>query len=464
MRHHTPRAIEPRIVEPQSYTQGLIPANRPVRLYDTTLRDGEQSPGVMFQPHVKLRIAKELSRIGCHIVDLGFPAVGADEREALRLVLAARRRGEIRHDLEIVVMSRADERDIRLTADAISALGDDPADVTVMVFTATSALHASVKLGDRLKRYMHADARATRIASPDVYLRANCELIKESFEAARRCGFRRVEFGAEDASRTPVDWLVRLFKTAENQGAVRIIFADTVGCLTPEATRSICGTLAREIHDAELVNHFHNDCGLATANVIAAVQSGVTTCSVTINGIGERAGNASLHAVAVSLKYLYGCSIEGFDYERLTALSQIVESESGIPIPMHEPVIGMNAFRHESGIHVHGVLLNPRMYEEIPCDEVGQERHLVFGKHSGSHGVRAALRPVVDEETVKNVLAWIKKTVNERAGETAVERRSRIDGYRDYARRFAFSEADIRRIAVRAFGVLRHGRVASDVA
>jgi isopropylmalate/homocitrate/citramalate synthase len=372
-------------------------------------------PGVAITSQQKVLIATELSRLGCHIIDVGLPASGDSERRALQLILSARERGAIRPEVEILVICRAVERDIDLTIEAVRAAGYGPEELTFLIFTSASPLHCKYKLGEALRKREGVRPRDADELPLAFYHEANKRMIADAIAYARSRGARRIESGGEDGSRTPIDLLLDLGRTVIAAGAVRYMFADTTGCLTPEATRQICKALVTALPDVELGNHFHNDFGLATANVLTAVLNGVSTFSSTINGLGERAGNASLHTVVTALKYLYGVEIPGFEYDRLCHAKRIVERATGIPVSPLEPVIGDNAFTHESGIHTHGVAVCRQMYEVLPYRDVGAEGRFVYGKHSGTYRLRqvlaahASVLPEVDDHFVEAVLDEIKQ-------------------------------------------------------
>jgi isopropylmalate/homocitrate/citramalate synthase len=373
-------------VGPRQYTRrSTFPDPALIRIYDTTLRDGEQMPGVALSAEQKYVIARELSDIGCHIIDLGFPSSSPSEQKALQMVLKGKAAGEIRDDVEILVMCRSTEEDIDTTVRTIRFQGFSPADVFVLIFTSASPLHCKYKIGPTL---MKREGFNEKDNLPlEFFHEANKRMVSETIAYARSRGLCNIEFGAEDASRTRIDSLVDLVQVAVGAGATRYVFADTTGSLTPESTALYCRALRESLPGIELVSHFHNDFDLATVNVITGLANGFTTLSTTVNGIGERAGNAPLHSVVASLKYLYGVEIPGFRYERLGRLKKIVESLTGIPVQPHEPVVGLNVYSHESGIHAHGVGISRSMYEAIPFEEVGGDTRFVYGKHSGAHSV-----------------------------------------------------------------------------
>jgi 2-isopropylmalate synthase len=404
-------------IDPRSYTRSEdFPDASLLKIYDTTLRDGEQMPGVAISPDHKYLIARELSALGCHILDLGFPAVSGGERTALRLVLNGKRKGEIRDDLEVLVMCRANRHDIDATVAVIEETGFPAGAVTFLIFTSASNLHCKYKLGPMLLKREGVAPEELHAMPVGFFQQANRKIVSDAIQYARAKGVSKIEFGAEDASRTPLDQLIDLVGTAAEAGATRYIFADTTGSLTPESTRFYCQGLTRAFPQLERASHFHNDFDLGTANVITGIKNGFTTFSTTVNGLGERAGNARLHSVVAALRYLYGLEIPNFQYDRLWHMRKLVERITGIPVQAHEPVIGHNVFSHESGIHAHGVSICRRMYECIPYEEVGGEARVVYGKHSGTNTLMQLLKEHVreiehdiDQEFVAAVLSEIKR-------------------------------------------------------
>ncbi|HKV91963.1 MAG TPA: hypothetical protein VJW20_05390 [Candidatus Angelobacter sp.] len=391
---HAKENLNELFLGPRHFTcQCAFPDPREIKIYDTTLRDGEQMPGVAMTPEDKYVIAQELSEIGCHILDVGFPWSSANDEATLKLILQGKARGEIRDDLEILVMSRANEEDIDATVRMLKRQGLSLDDVTVLIFTSASPLHCKYKLGPTLlKREGAEDIRSIDDVPLKFFHEANKKMTAEAIRYARSKGVSKVEFGAEDSSRTPLQQLIDLTEAAVQAGISRYVFADTTGSLTPEATAIYCRALAECFPGIARVSHFHNDFDLGVINVITAISNGFPIFSSTANGIGERAGNAPLHSVVASLKYLYGIEIPNFRYERLWRLKSIVEKATGVPVQAQEPVIGFNVYSHESGIHTHGVSIARCMYEPIPFEEVGGLARMVYGKHSGAHGVVHALQ------------------------------------------------------------------------
>lgn len=449
-------------VDPRKYTSSLnFPPAADFKVYDTTLRDGEQTPGVALTPAQKYEIAKLISRMGSHIIDMGFPASAPSEREALTLVLEGKRRGEIRQDLEVLVMCRSNPGDIDHTLHTLSELGAGPDEITFLIFSSASSLHIKYKLGDSfLKR---AGRSPDELADTPVswFREQNEQMVRDAIAYAKSKGVTYVEFGSEDASRTPIEQLIALVKAAVDGGADRYIFPDTTGSLTPESTAFYCDRLSEAFPTLPMVSHFHNDYDLATINTITAAHHGMPIFSATINGLGERAGNAPLHSVVAALKYQYGIEIPGFRYDMLWEARKLVEQLTGVPVQVHEPVVGQNVFAHESGIHTHGVLQHPKTYEPIPAHEVGGERRFVYGKHSGRNVVRHLLfenqallekKGVrVDEDLVERVLERVK-TIRENRAEEGVAAEV-VNDLAKGLRKLGMIEDDVLEIATEFAGI-----------
>lgn len=320
---------------------------------DTTLRDGEQTAGVAFTDDEKLAIAAALDAAGVPEMEVGIPAMGEHEVELIREITAATKQART------MVWARMVDSDLG----AALRCGADIVHLSISV----SDIQIERKLGrDRdwvlatLRRFVDraADAGAT------------------------------VSVGFEDASRADADFLVRAAQLAQRHGAVRVRYADTLGLLEPFTTHDRIGRLRREI-DIGIEMHAHNDLGLATANTLAAVLAGATHASTTVNGLGERAGNAALEEVVMAARHLYAVDC-GVDTTALSHISQLVASASGRPVAAGKSIVGAAVFTHESGIHVDGLLKDRGNYEAFQPEELGRQHSLVLGKHSGSHGVRDA--------------------------------------------------------------------------
>lgn len=323
-----------------------------IRFLDTTLRDGEQTPGVSLTPEQKLKIAEELCAIGVNVIEAGTAVASEGEREAIKLISSAGL------SAEICTFSRAKIEDIDLAV----ACGVDSVHLVVPV----SDLHITKKLGKTRE---------------EVYAMA-----MESIVYAKERGLI-VELSGEDASRADQQYLARLFKDGVAHGADRLCFCDTVGLLTPERTAEVIPPLCF----APLSIHCHNDLGLALANTLAALRSGATCAHTTINGMGERAGNVPFEEVVMALEKLYGYDT-GIDKSKIYALSTLVSQLTKIPLAANKPIVGGMAFTHESGIHAHGLQRDPTTYEPMSPETVGRKRRIVLGKHSGTASVQSALK------------------------------------------------------------------------
>ena len=313
-------------------------------IYDTTLRDGEQTPGVCFSFEEKLEIARKLDQFKINQIEAGFPIVSEKEREAVKAIAS--------EDLnaEILALTRTKPEDID------AALNCDVDGI--ITFVGTSDIHLDHK--------MH-------ITRQDAI-----NLCETAVDYAKDHGLY-VAFSAEDATRTDIEFLKRIYSKAEECGADRVHIADTTGAITPQGIEYLVKELVKDLK-INLALHCHNDFGLAVINSITGVLAGAKGISTTVNGIGERAGNASLEEVIMALKILYGKDL-GFKTKYIKELSDLVSKASQLPIPYNKPVVGKNVFRHESGIHVDAVIEEPLCYEPYIPELVGRKRKLVLGKH-----------------------------------------------------------------------------------
>ncbi|GAA4548924.1 UbiA family prenyltransferase [Amycolatopsis samaneae] len=345
-------ATSARAGEPVRPRENRLPDT--IVLSDTTLRDGEQMPGLSFHPEQKLDIARRLAALGVPLVEAGFPAVSEEEARAVRAVVDA--------ELDVVVqaIARPKESDIRAAADTGAQ--------SIAVFIGTSDTHVRAKLGltrDELLRRVH-----------------------DGVARAARTG-RQVVFAAEDASRTDPEFLVRVYTEAADAGADVLGLADTGGVATPWSIGELVDEVTR-VCPLPLAVHCHNDLGLATANSLAGVLAGASGIQCSVLGIGERAGNAPLEEVALALEVTFGHRT-GLALPALEPLARRVSGILGQETAPYKPVVGGNAFVHESGLHVDGILSDPATYEPYAPELVGRARRIVFGKHSGRAGVRQAL-------------------------------------------------------------------------
>ncbi|MFI5184745.1 MAG: LeuA family protein [Vicinamibacteria bacterium] len=382
------------LIAPSSrFTEGTaFPRAGEIRLYDTTLRDGEQTPGVAFTPEQKYELATLLSDAGVHILDVGFPSAASSERRALELILQGKRSGRLRPDLEIIVMCRSSAGDIDATLEILKAMNARPSDVSFFIFTSGSDLHLKYKIGRTLLHLEGRKAEEWLDLPVSFYRSANVRMACAAIAHARSRGVEIVEFGGEDGSRADVDYLVELASACYAAGGSRYAFPDTVGFFAPEGVDYYIPRLVAAFPEKPLVVHFHNDFGLAAYNTVRALHHGATIPTCTVNGIGERAGNAPLHTTVMILKELYGVTIPGFRYDMLWALRRKVEEFSGLPVGATEPIIGHNVFSHETGIHTAGITIHPAIYQVIEPETVGGQLRFLFGKHSGAMAIEAVLQ------------------------------------------------------------------------
>jgi isopropylmalate/homocitrate/citramalate synthase len=332
------------------------------------------------------------------MIDLGFPAVSREEQEGLKQLLEGKRKGELRSDFELIVMCRSNKGDIDKTLEAIAECGGSPKDVTFFIFTAGSDLHVKYKLGKTLLRREGRDESEWLDLPVQWYRDANKKMFVELIGYAKSKGVETIEVGnAEDGSRADLDYIIEMGKETLAAGGTRLSFPDTVGTFTPQAAGWYFERLVAAFPGIDQVIHFHNDFDLGTINTITAMSVGANIPTVTVNGIGERAGNAPMHSVLGALYYLYGIEIPNFKYEQLAPLSRLVQDLSGIPVQPHEPIVGSNVYAHESGIHTAGLAIDRRMYQVIDPTFFGAEMTFVFGKHTGTSAVEYAFKKYASE-------------------------------------------------------------------
>ncbi|KAF6244057.1 2-isopropylmalate synthase [Nitrosopumilus sp. b1] len=361
-----------------------------VRVFDTTLRDGEQTPGISLSPDQKLSIAKKLDDLGVDAIEAGFPVISKGEQNAIKMITQANLKSEI------CGLARTNKKDIDAAVD--SGLN------YIHTFIATSDIHLEYKL------------KMTREQA--------LEKAIEAVEYGKSRGLQ-VEFSAEDATRTDREFLKKVFGEVAKAGADRIDIPDTVGYSTPEYISQITKDAVDATH-LPISVHCHNDFGLAVANALAGIHAGAECAHVTINGIGERAGNASLEEFVMALQCLpYGEKYEtNINSKLLYDASRFVSKIVGIQVQPNKAIVGENAFGHESGIHTHGVLSNPLTYEPISPELVGRKRWLQVGKHAGIHGMNAMLdeygiKPT--QEQAKEILEKVKSLGDQGKQVTDVE-------------------------------------------
>ncbi|HEV3421145.1 MAG TPA: 2-isopropylmalate synthase [Candidatus Acidoferrum sp.] len=338
-----------------------------VRIFDTTLRDGEQSPGFSMNTEEKIRMARQLAALGVDIIEAGFPIASRGDLEAVQAVAK-----EVR-DVPIAALARARKDDILAAVEALK-----PAKSPRMhVFLATSDLHLQAKL--HLTREQALEAIGSMIKLARNYV-------------------EEIEFSAEDAGRTEIEFLCKACQVAVENGATVLNLPDTVGYAVPQEYGAMFLKVREHLGDPEHITlsaHCHDDLGLAVANSLAAVRAGVRQIECTVNGIGERAGNAALEEIAVALavrKDSFGVATK-LNLKELYKSSRLLSEITGAVIAPNKAVVGANAFAHEAGIHQDGIIKNPLTYEIISPEAVGvPSRSLVLGKHSGRNALRQSLK------------------------------------------------------------------------
>jgi len=325
---------------------------RKIYVVDTTLRDGEQTAGVVFANREKIRIAKFLDELGVDQIEAGIPVMGGYEKEAIKEICSLGLKASI------MGWNRPIIKDIEASLEC----GVD----AVAISISTSDIHIKHKLKKSREWVIENMVKAVEFAKKHgLYVSAN----------------------AEDASRSDMDFLIEYAKAVKEAGADRLRYCDTVGILEPFTTYENIKKL-REAVDIEIEMHTHDDFGMATANALAGIKAGANYVGVTVLGLGERAGNAPLEEVVMALKHIYGIDLN-FKTDMFVETAEYVSRASGRELPAWKAIVGSNMFAHESGIHADGALKNPKTYEAFQPEEVGLERQIVIGKHSGTASLRA---------------------------------------------------------------------------
>jgi len=334
-----------------------------VRIFDTTLRDGEQSPGCSMDLNEKVRLARKLQSLGVDIIEAGFPIASEGDFAAVRAVA-----GECR-EVTVAALCRTAEKDVQRAAEALRTA----ARPRIHTFVATSDIHLEYKLRKTRAEVIEMTRRAVRLA---------------------RSLAGEVEFSAEDATRSDVNYLCEVFAAAVSEGATILNVPDTVGYTLPNEFSQLVSAVRERVVgdrvDLMISVHCHNDLGLAVANSLAAIDAGARQIECTINGIGERAGNASLEEVVMALNVRADrLPFEtGIDTREIYSASQLLSQTIGFGVQPNKAIVGRNAFAHEAGIHQHGVISNPLCYEIMTPESVGVPANkLVLGKHSGRHAL-----------------------------------------------------------------------------
>ena len=342
------------------------PGNSRIVIFDTTLRDGEQSPGAAMTKEEKVRVARQLERLGVDVIEAGFAAASPGDWEAVHEI------AQTITESTVCSLARAVENDIRKAGEAIAPAPKK----RIHTFIATSPIHMEYKLKMKPQQVIDAAVKAVKIA-------------KEYTDD--------VEFSAEDAVRSDLDFLAKIFTAVIDAGATTINIPDTVGYSVPSAWHERISSIIRSVPNGSKVvwsTHCHNDLGMAVANSLAAIQAGVRQVECTINGLGERAGNASLEEIVMALKVrhdLFGLET-GIDTTQIVPASKLVSSITGYPVQPNKAIVGANAFAHESGIHQDGVLKHRETYEIMSAESVGwSANRLSLGKLSGRNAFKTKL-------------------------------------------------------------------------
>ncbi|MCS7114682.1 MAG: 2-isopropylmalate synthase [Candidatus Bathyarchaeota archaeon] len=346
-----------------------------IRIFDTTLRDGEQTPGVSLSIDEKVEIARQLDMLGVDVIEAGSPMSSEGEKEAVKAIAKAGLKAEI------CALARTTREDID------SAIQCE-----------VNSVHTFVSVSDiQIKHALNS--------THEQVLKATVDSVEYVKDHGLIC-----EFSPMDATRAEMEFLKEICKAAEEAGADRINIPDTVGVMIPGHMKNLIGEI-RSVVKVPISVHCHNDFGMAVANSLAGVEAGATQVHVTVNGIGERAGNAALEEVVMALNALYKYKT-GINTRLLYSTSKLVSRLTGIPIPPNKAIVGENAFSHKSGIHTRGVTVEPLTFEPITPEIVGRRRRLEAGKLAGRHGIKAQLEEVGIHPT-KEQLKMIVKRVKE---------------------------------------------------
>jgi isopropylmalate/homocitrate/citramalate synthase len=387
---------------PYNFAAFNRPSNSEYIIHESTLREGEQTPGVVFSIEDKKRIAEKLDEVGIQQIEAGFPVVSEKQRKGVKALV------KMNLNAEIICFSRAKQMDI----DAVAETGADG----IVVSLSISQYHRKYKFhGMSKEKYLN-------------------ELV-HWVSYAKNYGLF-VVFGAEDSTReSDLNFLKKAFKTAEEAGADRARVVDTLGCVRPSGMTYLVREI-RNVIDIPIEVHCHNDMGLALANSLAAVEAGATTISASVNGIGERSGIASTEEVITALNVLFG--ISQFGMSKLTELSKLVENITGMNMAVNKPIIGENACTHGSGIHQHGVFMNPVTYESFHPKLIGRRRRVYIDELCGTHGVlyiaERELGMNISKDTAQKVLSRIKTS------------------YSHGARRSAYTPSELKRLIIEVKG------------
>ena len=351
-----------------------------IKIFDTTLRDGEQSPGCSMNLKEKIEVAKCLERLKVDVIEAGFAISSPGDFESVNTIAKTVK------ECTVASLARASAKDIDCAWEAVKVA----ADPRIHLFIATSPLHMEYKLK----------------MSPETVLQKTAEMVAY---AKKYCS--NIEFSAEDATRSDLEFLCRVVDVAIKNGATVINLPDTVGYTTPDEMRALIANVIANVPDSDKVEfsvHCHNDLGMAVANSLAGVQGGARQIECTINGLGERAGNTSLEEVVMAMRTrpdIFEDKTTRIDSTQIYRASKTVYNIIGQTAPLNKPIVGRNAFLHEAGIHQHGVLSNKKTYEILTPESVGvRVNNIVLGKHSGKHAFEARLKELGYELSADELL------------------------------------------------------------
>lgn len=362
---------------PYNFAHFKAPSLDEYIIHDSTLREGEQTPGVIFSIEDKLKIAKKLDEVGIPQIEAGFPAASEKQRKCVDALV------KMNLDSQLSAFARAKKEDIEAVADS----GADG----IVVSLSISPYHRKYKFKDMSK---------------EVYL----EKLNQMISYAESYGLY-VIYSAEDTTReNDLNFLKKAYKVAEDSGADRARVVDTLGCASPNGMAFLVKEIGKELN-IPIEVHCHNDLGLALANSLASIEAGASTVSTSVNGLGERAGITRTEEIIPVLHILFGTS--SFEMNQLTSLAEIVQEISGIQMPPHKPLTGGNVTAHSSGIHQHGVLINPTTYEFYPPRMMGQKRKVFIDELGGRHGIIYVAKELgleISEDTARKVLEHIKSS------------------------------------------------------
>lgn len=371
--------------------------NKIIKIFDTTLRDGEQSPGATMSKEEKIKIAKQLEKLNVDIIEAGFPASNKKDLEAIKEI------SKIIQNSEICALARCTKNDIDIAWQAIK----NAKKPRIHVFIATSDIHLKYKLK------MSREEVIKTIKENVTYAKSYCN---------------NIEFSCEDATRTEISFLKEAVETAIDAGATTINIPDSVGYIQPQEYANIISQIKKmpKMKKIDISVHCHDDLGLAVANSLAGVKSGATQIECTVNGIGERAGNAALEEIIMCMKTRndHYNSTTKINISEIIKTSTMVSDATNIFVQKNKAIVGSNAFAHEAGIHQHGVISNPICYEVVNSQELGINSQLIIGRHSGKHAIQTFLKEKglnTSEESIKTAMNIVKNLEkNENAEEIII--------------------------------------------